>query len=130
MFNNLEFKYKAGSELTLSELDFLKDFIKTCAPTLQLVKRGEVKNVTAKHELGIIMNKPTNPVTGKEYGHDTGHDLQIITKAKGWCNQYAGRSQWVSVGRNVPDGTEPAHKFLSMYKKMINLYSYEQTVGA
>lgn len=120
---------KGGDELTQSEFEAVKKLIRECAPGYSISK---VQRRTSKIPLGTPQYiedriQAVNPLTAYVYGYETGCELSATAKEKGWCGQFAGKAQWETLGRSVKNGQEPIMSYLSIYKKPINLYAYEQT---
>lgn len=124
MIEEIKKRIDIGTELTASEFSLIKDLIKICAPGFAINKS---QKRSPKIEIGEKSEKPVNPLTGYEYGYETGAELSYIAKKNNWCFQFAGKSQWESMGRKIIPNEQPAYSYLSIYKKEINLFAYEQT---
>ena len=124
MISAISERARTGVELTQSEFDAVKKLVRECAPGY-VITRAQKRS--AKMPLGQASEMAVNPLTGYRYGHETGAELIAIAKANNWCGQFAGKVQWETLGRNVNDGEKPALSYLSIYKKPINLFAYEQT---
>lgn len=115
---------KTGVELTQSEFDAVKKLVRECAPGYAIAK---TQKRAPKIPLGQPSEGAVNPLTGYQYGHETGVELIRAAQKNGWCGQFAGKAQWETLGRIVKDGEKPVLSYLSIYKKLINIFSYEQT---
>lgn len=124
MIKEIDKRIENGMELTQSEFDAVKKLVKFCAPGYCVSK---IQKRTAKVELGMSMDAPTNPLTGYMYGYETGGELATLVMSKGWCGQFAGKAQWATLGRKVSEGQDPCLTYQSIYKKPISLFAYEQT---
>lgn len=120
-------RIKDGSEMTLLEFEEIRKLINLCFPDYSIRK---ISKKLPRMELGKKAEMPINPVSGYQYGYETGAELKIMAIKKGWCGQYAGRTQWVSMSRYIKPGEEPALSYMTAYKKNIDLYAYEQTEAA
>lgn len=128
LINEIEERMK-GAELTQSEFEAVKKLVRECAPGYSISK---VQKRSSKIPLGTPQYsddriQAVNPLTGYVYGYETGGELVTFAKENGWCGQFAGKVQWETLGRSVKEGQEPILSYLSIYKKPINLYAYEQT---
>lgn len=117
-------KIKKGDELKQSEVEAVKKLLRVCLKGYCLSK---VKKRAARMPLGVVVPNPVNPLTLYEYGGDTKGELQKIVAKMGWCGQFAGRLQWEAMGRKITKGYLPCYSYESIYKKPIDLFSYEQT---
>lgn len=113
-----------GAELTQSEFEAVKQLVKVCTVGFSVTK---VQKRTSKIPLGEFSEQPVNPATAYEYGYETGGELRVLMRKNGWCGQFAGKSQWEALNRAIKAGEQPALSYNSIYKKPINLFSYEQT---
>lgn len=124
IFDGIFEKYEQKKYLNTNEKILINEIIKICLPTHHLSKPARLKE---KIKLGEKMDKPFNPSNGCYYGHERAEILSIYNNKNRGCNQFAGKIQWLQLGRVVKEGAESATTFLHSKRGVINLYAYEQT---
>lgn len=124
IFDGIYEKYKTGQYLDVHEKILLDEIIKVCLPTHHLSKPSRLKE---KIPLGQKMDYPFNPANGCFYGYERKEILSKYNQENNGCNQFAGKIQWLQLGRVVKEGAEAATVFVHSKRGEIKLYAYEQT---
>lgn len=128
MFRDAASKRLEQGPLTVSELDIIKTLLSLCAPGYAVRKIP----ICIKIEIGEKSDRPVNPITGVEYGTETGAELKQLMDKYNLIGQFAGEKQWLRGGRSLKIGEKPILEYPSIYSSsvkqiMIRIFSFEQT---